>query len=829
MVDQFRIEVVIDPARARAGARAVRGELRGVETAAGRLESLLRRAFAFVGLTAAARQITQLADAFTNAQNRLRVVTASSAELTLVQGELFRIANRTRTSFEGVVELYTRTALAAEELGRSQGELLRFTEAVNQAVVISGAGAQEARGALIQLAQGIGAEALRGQELNSVLEQTPVIARAIADELDVSVGRLRLLGEEGRITADVVINALLSAGESLNETFEKTIPTISQSFTVLRNRTLEYVGNANEATGASQAFSQFILFLAENINDLARVAIAAGTALGVSFAVRGVGTAVAALRTLAATLLTNPLTALPAVIALAAGALVGFGDEISIAADKTTNLQDLARATFEEIQVLATGIVPPIEEAFQALSDELGGVFGEIDLSIQGILQITATVADRTLGLFTGLGNAILALFAGLGPAAADLFIQSVNGFLSFLESGLDNTSAFFATVTETAQQVGSSILNLFRELNVASTLLLQGSVAAAEQFAREAVETFSNQLGNSLDTFNDRFRSNLQELSADDTVPRLENSFEGAATDLGQAVLDGFLEGLDVTLVRGVLNDIIIRADAAAAAAARAAENAPDGGLDFAATSSTGVAGGDGEGETFEFGGNEVGDLDFVSFADDINLAADATDRLTQSQLDLSTGIGRARLAAEAGEVIFGSLEDTIVNFARTGEFSVSALIDSIIADLTRLFVRKALLEIFNALFGDGSGGGSAGLITNLLGGAAENSSGVDGSAQAGASVAAGQTFLVGEEGPELFTSQQSGEIIPAGETAAIMEGARGGGAGPSVNVSSAPATVVFVDDPSKIPTGIQSPAGQQAVIQVVQQNRRRLQLPGA
>ena len=102
--------------------------------------------------------IGRLADEYTNVQNRLRLVTDGTEELGEVTDELFAIANRTRSAFDATATLYSRTALAARELGRSQGELLEFTERVNQAVILSGTTAQEARGGLIQLAQGIASQ-----------------------------------------------------------------------------------------------------------------------------------------------------------------------------------------------------------------------------------------------------------------------------------------------------------------------------------------------------------------------------------------------------------------------------------------------------------------------------------------------------------------------------------------------------------------------------------------------------------------------------------------------------------------------------------------------
>src|SRR5690606_18736649 len=126
---------------------------------------------------------------------RLSLVTSGTEQLVRVQNELFAVAQSTRAPLVDTVDLYGRMARATQELGVSEGQLLTVTNAINQAIVISGASASSAQAALIQLGQGFAAGALRGEELNSVLEQTPRIAQAIADGMRVSVGELRRLGQ----------------------------------------------------------------------------------------------------------------------------------------------------------------------------------------------------------------------------------------------------------------------------------------------------------------------------------------------------------------------------------------------------------------------------------------------------------------------------------------------------------------------------------------------------------------------------------------------------------------------------------------------------------
>ena len=142
-----RIDIVINER----GSRRVRRNIREIGSDARRAHSgvsLLQTALLGIGGTLVVRQLAQLADAYTNIQNRLRVVTTGTGELVAVTESLFGISNRTRVEFEATAQIYQRLAAASQDLGSSQQELLNFTESLNQAVTISGATAEEAQGSV---------------------------------------------------------------------------------------------------------------------------------------------------------------------------------------------------------------------------------------------------------------------------------------------------------------------------------------------------------------------------------------------------------------------------------------------------------------------------------------------------------------------------------------------------------------------------------------------------------------------------------------------------------------------------------------------------------
>ena len=214
------------------------------------------------------RQVLLYADAWTQLSNRLKLVTDSTEELIRVQEEVFQIAQGTRTGLSSTAELYARIARSSDQLGLSQRELLDVTESVSQAITISGVSAESANAAIVQLGQGLASGALRGDELRSVLEQTPRLARAIADGLDVPIGRLRELGAEGELTAEKVISALQSQADVLRQEFGQTDPTIGQAFTILENAATRFIGRLNEATGFSATLSRSLISLADDVGGV---------------------------------------------------------------------------------------------------------------------------------------------------------------------------------------------------------------------------------------------------------------------------------------------------------------------------------------------------------------------------------------------------------------------------------------------------------------------------------------------------------------------------------------------------------------------------------
>jgi tape measure domain-containing protein len=232
-------------------------------------------------------------DAYTGLQNRLKLVTKDQTELNKATEDTFRIAQNTYSAWDSVLQVYQRFSDNAKSLNLTMDDTARLTETVSKAVAISGASASAADAALVQFGQALASGTLRGEELNSVMEQTPALAKAIAQGMGITVGELRTVAAEGKITSQEIVKALRNVESDVDALFGKTDITISQSLTLLNNEITKFVGEASQGSGAAQVLSGSIKVLAENLESISYVAILGGTAL----LTKAIATQVSALNT----------------------------------------------------------------------------------------------------------------------------------------------------------------------------------------------------------------------------------------------------------------------------------------------------------------------------------------------------------------------------------------------------------------------------------------------------------------------------------------------------------------------------------------------------
>jgi tape measure domain-containing protein len=214
------------------------------------------------------QEIVQIADAWNMMGARLKLATVGQNEFVTAQRALFDIAQRIGVPIQEVSTLYGKLQQAVRMLGGEQKDALTITESISHALRLSGASATEAQSSLLQFGQALASGVLRGEEFNSVVENSPRLAQALADGLNVPIGRLRKLAEEGRLTADVVVNALMSQKTKLATEYAQLPQTVSQAFQRLQNAFGQWVSQVDSATGISKKLADSLSWLSANLDSV---------------------------------------------------------------------------------------------------------------------------------------------------------------------------------------------------------------------------------------------------------------------------------------------------------------------------------------------------------------------------------------------------------------------------------------------------------------------------------------------------------------------------------------------------------------------------------
>ncbi|EOY4452346.1 tape measure protein, partial [Proteus mirabilis] len=235
--------------------------------------SALFTRFASVAASAlSVRQVINYADGWTELQNRLKLVTESSIELNKATQAVYDIAQKTYQSLDATAQVYQRFADNADRLGLSQQKVAELTETVSKAVSLSGASAASAAMGLTQFGQALAAGQLRGQDLNSVIEQIPGLAQAIAEGMGISMGDLKKKAQDGEMAIDKIIQALEKVKNSVDQKFASSVTTVSQGFTNLQSAMTRFVGEANQGTGATQLLTSGLEGLSNHLSTVAKIA-----------------------------------------------------------------------------------------------------------------------------------------------------------------------------------------------------------------------------------------------------------------------------------------------------------------------------------------------------------------------------------------------------------------------------------------------------------------------------------------------------------------------------------------------------------------------------
>lgn len=247
--------------KAKASVKDLGGELT-------RFKSLATGALSFAGLGFGVSELVRAADQYGQMTARLQLATKATGDFQEVQAGLRRAAEETRAPLQDTVNLYSQIAPSLRGILDSR-EIIGVITTVNQAIALSGSSAEGSNAALVQFTQGLASGTLRGEELNSILEQTPALADAIAEGLGVTRGQLRQLGADGELGTERVVRALQKVSGRVATDFSSVPLTVGQAVVQLQNSFIEVVGVVDQGTGATSALARAIVFVSKGIKDFA--------------------------------------------------------------------------------------------------------------------------------------------------------------------------------------------------------------------------------------------------------------------------------------------------------------------------------------------------------------------------------------------------------------------------------------------------------------------------------------------------------------------------------------------------------------------------------
>ncbi len=507
-------EVDMDTARLLQGRRDIDDALNGLNGSMGRLEAGLNRTERSLSsiegtmssLTGVAKaliaalsvqQVGAYAQAWQDLSNKLANAVRDSVPpfetLADVTERVFDISQKTRSGLDATATLYARLERSTRSYGVSVEDITRLTTIINQGFVVSGSTAEEASNAIIQLAQGLASGALRGDEFNSVNEQGNRLMIALADSMNVSIGALRNMAAEGKLTTDVIVNGLLSQGDKIGQEFAKTTATISQSLEIANNNITKFFGeNATVKTGV-KIFSDSVISLSENLDVLSTTLTIVAGVMGARY----VGALTMATSAKIADIAASRQQAVAESQAAQAALVAANSAQRKALADKEAALSSLALAQAEynvakgsAAEMLALDAL--IAAKTRATTVSLALAEAE---TVQAAASARAAAAARAASVGIGLARNALALIGG--PAgAAMLAAGAIFYFWQKAQQAKEEAIAF-----------ADGLDKLNAAMNAMSNTQLRGAIADANNSIRAQKEDVAD-LQSEVDSLRDRYQN---------------------------------------------------------------------------------------------------------------------------------------------------------------------------------------------------------------------------------------------------------------------------------------------------------------------------------
>ena len=445
----------------------------GASESSNLVSAIKRMAGAYLSIQTAGK-ILEMSDEITQTTSRLNMMNDGLQSTADLYNMVYAAANDARGSLGDMASVVARFGNNAKDAFSSSAEVVQFTNLVQKQMTIAGASTQEAANAELQLSQALGSGVLRGDELNSIFEQAPNLIQNIADYLDVPIGKIRSMAQDGELSADVVKQAVFAATDEINANFESMPMTWGQMWTVFQNNATMAFQPVLQRLNDLANTDGFQTFATNAINDLA---VVAGVVLDIFEGIGSVGTFVS----------DNWQIIGPIVEGVAAALTVYYGWQLlSTSATK-------AAAAAQWIYNAAMNANPA---AIVAIS--IGALIVLIGI-LANKFTGTGHIAQSVFGMITGGINVVIQYFKNWGLTVADIFIGiwnaggacATNVEIAF-HNAISHVQALWYNMLSTALTVVSGICSALNKLPFVD-FDYSGITGAADNYASKAAAAAGN------------------------------------------------------------------------------------------------------------------------------------------------------------------------------------------------------------------------------------------------------------------------------------------------------------------------------------------------
>lgn len=382
----------------------------GLESISQSLGRVRREVLGFVTGFASLRggqELARLADQANTLRAKLRLVTAGQAEFNEVQRETLAIAQRTSTPLGAIVEAYERLLLPMQELKREQGETLDLTEVLAKGFALEGSSAEEAAGKIERFAMALTQGEVNAAALNSIALESPALMQALAAGLNVPIMKLRELAKEGKLTAEAVVDALLSQKEQLAQQYAQLPTTVGQAMTKIQNQFMVSIGEIDRAAGATAATVRGLVAVADNMRVILEGVGVVGTSVAAILLARLVPSLIAATAAKARAIIIS--RALAAEMGITAGAATTLSAAFSGVAVALTSLLQLLAAAFVGFK-----LGEYLRDNFKMARDAGYAFVGEMMVIWERLKQGFKSVGPLIVVAFAAMADKVLVIAAEL-------------------------------------------------------------------------------------------------------------------------------------------------------------------------------------------------------------------------------------------------------------------------------------------------------------------------------------------------------------------------------------------------------------------------------